>query len=249
MSQPLMDLRDGFNPRPREEGDDTGLDIAGCLAVSIHALAKRATAGRQRLSAGRSVSIHALAKRATPYPQSPTPARSRFNPRPREEGDTEACSSALRHVVFQSTPSMPMGASGWTNSTSPSSRGRGLKLHEEIAGIAITNVALFARAWIETTRPPLGPPGGPVALFARAWIETPEEGDVRDCNTRDLFVQFQSTPSRRGRQALQAARAAGVWFQSTPSRRGRPSCPLLMLHQAGFQSTPSRRGRRRTCGR
>ena len=54
-----------FNPRPREEGDATILSIKSFVAISIHALVKRATM------------VWLANSRYHSY----------FNPRPREEGD------------------------------------------------------------------------------------------------------------------------------------------------------------------
>ncbi len=58
-------------------------------------------------------------------------------------------------------------------SPSPSSRGRGSK--QRHAGLVSGDaaVALFTRAWIETTPGRMGRPKSEVALFTRAWIETP----------------------------------------------------------------------------
>ena len=54
-----------FNPRPREEGDQSALDGGLCLWISIHALVKRATRAAQKNYHGVNISIHALVKRAT----------------------------------------------------------------------------------------------------------------------------------------------------------------------------------------
>ncbi len=101
-----------FNPRPRREGDGEillgqldddqfqstpsqggrHLKPAGGFSlrpVSIHALAGRATSDPAHWIVDVSVSIHALAGRATRRPLSrPRGHRSRFNPRPRREGDS-----------------------------------------------------------------------------------------------------------------------------------------------------------------
>ena len=121
-------LADGFNPRPREEGDLLDVDAAPRLRrVSIHALAKRATRSiRSKLHRG-IVSIHALAKRATspsltggehansfnPRPREEGDGNGThhdhlvhgFNPRPREEGDTKVAPTLPPSLTFQSTPS------------------------------------------------------------------------------------------------------------------------------------------------
>ncbi len=54
-----------FNPRPRTEGDIIKDYMSAKLFVSIHALARRATADSAGFGARRQVSIHALARRAT----------------------------------------------------------------------------------------------------------------------------------------------------------------------------------------
>ena len=102
----------GFDPRPREGGDDPGCPVFRRVdgGVSIHAPAKGATAMRGLSSrcidrfrstpprrgrpsdATRSctravVSIHAPAKGATPWAGPGTPSRGCFDPRPREGGD------------------------------------------------------------------------------------------------------------------------------------------------------------------
>ena len=59
-----------------------------------------------------------------------------------------------------------------------------------------------------------------------------------------MTVEFQSTPSRRGRLLGVAPRGTTSTFQSTPSRRGRLSVAIFhCLFFRVFQSTPSRRGR------
>ncbi len=98
--------QDRFNPRPREEGDIIESSLAEDGLVSIHALAKRATAAPPAsLPHQVEVSIHALAKRATTAEQPADQTPSRFNPRPREEGDHDSSFLASVHPRFQSTPS------------------------------------------------------------------------------------------------------------------------------------------------
>ena len=74
---------------------------------------------------------------------------------------------------------------------SPSSRGRGLKLADAHRGRRPQGVALFTRAWIETSAADRPARRTSVALFTRAWIETqsrPASGDRDD-----------RSPSSRGR--------------------------------------------------
>ncbi len=57
---------EGFNPRPREEGDFNQVNsIRLLISVSIHALVKRATVSVVPNTLYKLVSIHALVKRAT----------------------------------------------------------------------------------------------------------------------------------------------------------------------------------------
>ena len=56
---------DCFNPRPREGGDLSGIDMFDLEGVSIHAPAKGATACQVAEQALLKVSIHAPAKGAT----------------------------------------------------------------------------------------------------------------------------------------------------------------------------------------
>ena len=94
-----------FNPRPREEGDESVVSILESKDISIHALVKRATMSYEYL--------HSL--------------QEYFNPRPREEGDvlvfafqiavscisihalvkraTDKLKKLKDVIIFQSTPS------------------------------------------------------------------------------------------------------------------------------------------------
>ena len=58
-----------FNPRPREEGDVLFKPDKCDVAISIHALVKRATKTTKTAHKGRRISIHALVKRATTIAQ------------------------------------------------------------------------------------------------------------------------------------------------------------------------------------
>ena len=55
-----------FNPRPREEGDNSGVKSTTKYSISIHALVKRATWYKYHFIGEYDISIHALVKRATP---------------------------------------------------------------------------------------------------------------------------------------------------------------------------------------
>ncbi len=54
-----------FNPRPREEGDDSPGKRRSAACISIHALVKRATTVLAHNPQEAVISIHALVKRAT----------------------------------------------------------------------------------------------------------------------------------------------------------------------------------------
>ncbi len=83
-----------FNPRPREEGDQSALDGGLCLWISIHALVKRATSRKYAIWLYANISIHALVKRATAVADCVKHVNAYFNPRPREEGDYTMTSCA-----------------------------------------------------------------------------------------------------------------------------------------------------------
>ena len=67
--------------------------------VSIHALAKRATYRAVERGHAARVSIHALAKRATSNGSHIVAVLTRFNPRPREEGDLGNADMSLAYFV------------------------------------------------------------------------------------------------------------------------------------------------------
>ena len=116
-----------FNPRPREEGDYWLTDKPKESTISIHALVKRATKTPDGVAKAMAISIHALVKRATntkidsrdiipnfnPRPREEGDSQkvstrtftSNFNPRPREEGDSLTKYDVTQDVIFQSTPS------------------------------------------------------------------------------------------------------------------------------------------------
>ena len=116
----------GFNPRPREGGDDVQdhVDYAfmevsihapakeatyaldnnfNPYKVSIHAPAKEATSFKEENIGQGEVSIHAPAKEATRFGLQRRPPYARFNPRPREGGDNRLNPKFLSGA-FQSTP-------------------------------------------------------------------------------------------------------------------------------------------------
>ena len=69
------------------------------------------------------------------------------------------------------------------------------------------------------------------------------EGDFGCAIQKVASMEFQSTPSRRGRPCRQFPVNTPVMSQSTPSRRGRPPAKSQPFSDFLFQSTPSRRGR------
>ena len=115
-----------FNPRPREEGDQSALDGGLCLWISIHALVKRATSCvydavvfvpisihalvKRATIADTStvleilISIHALVKRATNQAVNDYRKYPHFNPRPREEGDNIDCCLFIFLSYFNPRP-------------------------------------------------------------------------------------------------------------------------------------------------
>ncbi len=120
-------------------------------------------------------------------------------------------------------------------SGSPSSRGRGLKhyvLHRHDAEL---RVALFARAWIETSSRGRGTSPPEVALFARAWIET----RPREASRADAL----RSPSSRGRGLKHRnLRTIPAW-QGSPSSRGRGLKRKRDAVMLGERLSPSSRGR------
>ena len=74
----------------RATNDEIRVEFA--QQISIHALAKRATSGQLILDRLKKISIHALAKRATLFFCGGNRRKVHFNPRPRKEGDSTAIS-------------------------------------------------------------------------------------------------------------------------------------------------------------
>ncbi len=78
----------------------------GCVeSVSIHALVKKATVHPALVIQAVNVSIHALVKKATVSLRHPKMMLPRFDPRPREEGDTRSRVLSGASSAFRSTPS------------------------------------------------------------------------------------------------------------------------------------------------
>ena len=74
------------------------------FAISIHALAKRATIVTVSADAVAGISIHALAKRATDQSVYCTPQNYNFNPRPRKEGDKRYKDRHVKRYYFNPRP-------------------------------------------------------------------------------------------------------------------------------------------------
>ena len=73
--------------------------VALFLDISIHALVKRATRGIWFFPLVRGISIHALVKRATCNSVKHYKQVGYFNPRPREEGDSEKVKLISSNVI------------------------------------------------------------------------------------------------------------------------------------------------------
>ena len=93
----------GFNPRPREGGDNHEGAPYPPERVSIHAPVKGATSKAYSAQVPACVSIHAPVKGATSGSTSNT-KQAGFNPRPREGGDEVAGAASAPDGRFQSTP-------------------------------------------------------------------------------------------------------------------------------------------------
>ena len=238
-------------------------------AVSIHARARRATrcaattydfarlfqstparGGRHHQqtsrSAGGEVSIHARARRATPGWRRAAPGGSRFNPRPREAGDSirsirpasvecfnprprEAGDGLVerRFAVdrrFQSTPARggrPCRRKPHYPSSSrfnPRPREAGDKSPARLTRMRSRFQSTPARGG----RP--GRPGGDRRPRRRFNPRPREAGDSRRRDARPGSKGFNPRPREAGDSGGTWTRSAG-WplFQSTPARGGRPT--------------------------
>ena len=152
-------------------------DHAAGDRVSIHAPARRATSQTMRTLRHITVSIHAPARRATRHGLLARRRASRFNPRPRAEGDIVGVDYDHGVEAFQSTP--PRGGR----------RDRRGQLLQRIRMVSIHAPARRA-TWVtydeagvqcmfQSTPPRGGRPGG-------------ESGE-------GAMIGFQSTPARGGR--------------------------------------------------
>ena len=146
-----------------------------------------------------------------------------FNPRPRKEGDRSRFVVSEFGMPFQSTPSQ---------------RGRPAT---EIADMMIAGISIHALAKRATR-------------IEKRLIEMQKnfnprprkEGDHSDRLGHNVLLEFQSTPSQRGRQLPVTVVHRNAKFQSTPSQRGRLGTEIGISKNLIFQSTPSQRGR--LCG-
>src|SRR5262249_39139114 len=95
-----------FDPRPREEGDPSGLFLlaANCSFDPRPRAEVDLQLVDQRL-VSRIVSIHALARRATCISRTIMPSMECFDPRPRAEGDLHLPDDHAVNGMFRSTPS------------------------------------------------------------------------------------------------------------------------------------------------
>ena len=188
------------------------------MHVSIHALARRATARGTDQAAGRYVSIHALARRATNTRAAPHTSDS-FNSRPRAEGD-RACFDIIevRHG-FNSRP-----------------RAEGdIGFPQTLQKLDVSIHALARRATEGAVR----------GFLSEKFQFTPSRGGRRSSLTDACgTMTFQFTPSRGGRpEAHATARCCWFCFNSRPRAEGDR---ITRLSEKGFylfQFTPSRGGR------
>ena len=167
------------------------------IAISIHALVKRATFKINNKTVFDFISIHALVKRAT----------------------TRSCTFTISSV-FQSTPSWRgRHVKLWDKrirnefQSTPSWRGRrcftsGIKWRYKISIHALVKRATFCHDKLH--------------LFQMISIHALVKRATSFLYISALLFVFQSTPSWRGRRRLQVIWSLTVTFQSTPSWRGRP---------------------------
>ncbi len=78
-----------FNPRPRKEGDDLKYEYKKKISANFNPRPrKEGDVKKINTVANQAISIHALAKRATDLAEFMNVSRH-FNPRPRKEGDSK----------------------------------------------------------------------------------------------------------------------------------------------------------------
>ena len=94
----------GFDPRPREEGDQFGAALIVGLVVSIRAPAQGATALSEIFGDGPSVSIRAPAQGATAVRLRLGRVGQRFDPRPRAGGDESLRKEVIAELVSIRAP-------------------------------------------------------------------------------------------------------------------------------------------------
>ncbi len=256
-----VELRAGFNPRPRAGGDaSTSAEIAGRVefqstpprggrprralttrrqsAVSIHAPARGATSACDAHACGR-------AFQSTP-PRGGRPAMraaigataSRFNPRPRAGGD-RVHGSTLRRLRLVSIHAPARGA---TSHAAMRIVGRiGFNPRPRAGGDVVTSARRHADV--------------------RVSIHAPARGATIARRLQPTMLEFQSTPPRGGRpaQPLIVGESAVVsihapargataayrgrrrdhLFQSTPPRGGRPAAISRLIGcQSSFNPRP-----------
>ena len=141
------------------------------IAISIHALVKRATIPTHATFVSYSISIHALVKRATLFHCLYYNVPLYFNPRPRKEGD-----NIFRIKYCQMTISIHALVKRATKRVIPSERKFAISIH-----------ALVKRATKLFKPPTLSP----VYFNPRPR----KEGDTYKIYTSCITLSFQSTPS------------------------------------------------------
>ena len=173
--------------------------LCTATAISIHALAKRATGLTGDFARRRYISIHALAKRATYKRAGAEPCYRHFNPRPRKEGDGFRPHQIQNQNHFNPRPRKEGDYFVYENNKS------------------MSNISIHALAKRATS-------AGTHTVYPRSNFNPRprKEGDAIGPELPATLMGFQSTPSQRGRLHVKRTCSHIIIFQSTPSQRGRP---------------------------
>ena len=211
----------GFNPRPHAEGDP--LRIAEIVLIYLFQ-STPSRGGRRSFQ----LTLSAVFRfQSTPSRGGRRPSlcfilpRSCFNPRPHAEGDGSTSRWQYRNGGFNPCPhaegdpicrrhSIPYCAvsiHALTRRATPLYLGSGgcrkVSIH------ALTRRATVDRRHVSSANKSFNP-------------RPHAEGDALHVGSTLAVIEFQSTPSRGGRRAVNFGKLYRVQFQSTPSRGGRP---------------------------
>ena len=186
--------------------------------ISIHALAKRATAERGNLF---SICLFQStpSQRGRRIEKRLIEMQKNFNPRPRKEGDLPPLVSVKSSVHFNPRPRKEGDAANTAI----------IKVYCHFnprprkEGDVLSEVSVYSKSYISIH-----------ALAKRA---------TRYSKYQQAQFLFQSTPSQRGRLTAVSVSQVVSTFQSTPSQRGRLFQTCGKQSDYRFQSTPSQRGR------